>query len=301
MNVVQLHHRCLDAIAACTLVVLPLTALAQPPSPNLVGEGGGGGRPVNAICPVMTDEPIDPRFTARYGGVTIGLCCRKCKTKFEADPTAYIANITEVSAVTRDDHADHDHDRPAEASPTQHESENHAHPDATSVHSPAPKSIRPHDDGHDHATDHDNGPKLVVWFGKLHPLATHLPIGLLFGATIAEILLIVTRREHFRHASAYCVGLGAIGAAVTATLGWFNGGFVLVDDDWVQLVHRWLGTITAVLTIVTGAFLLRTLRPGGEPVSRITFRVSLFVTTAFVGATGFFGGALIYGINHYAW
>jgi hypothetical protein len=27
----------------------------------------------------------------------------------------------------------------------------------------------------------------------------------------------------------------------------------------------------------------------------------LFLTAGLVGATGFFGGALVYGINHYAW
>lgn len=30
------------------------------------------------------------------------------------------------------------------------------------------------------------------------------------------------------------------------------------------------------------------------------YRAGLFVTTLIVGATGFFGGALVYGINHYA-
>lgn len=292
-------------IAVFSLGVLSNTAKAQSPSPGSAGEGVG---PVNAMCPVMIDEPIDPRFTAEHNGVTIGLCCRKCLTKFEADPESYLANIPELLAVAlhepagqgdanvhEDQHADHDHE-PEVAEGADHDGGDHPHPEETNT-----SASSSHDDEHDHATDHGSSPNLVSWIGKLHPPATHLPIGLLIGAAIAEALLILTHRDLFRHASAFCVGLAVLGAVTAATLGWFNGGFVLVDDDWVQLTHRWLGTGTALLTLATGALLLRVSRPTAEPVSRTAFRVVLFVTAGLVGVTGFFGGALVYGLNHYAW
>ena len=305
MNMLVKRLCLVGVIAVFSLGVLSSAAQAQSPFPGSAGEGVG---PVNSMCPVMTDEPIDPRFTAEHDGVTIGLCCRKCLTKFNANPELYLANVPQLMTVAftepaeqgdadvhEDQHADHDHE-PEAAEDAAHDGEDHPHPEETDT--PASSS---HDDEHDHATDHDSGPKLVSWLGKFHPPATHLPIGLLIGAAIAEGLLILTRRDLFRHASAFCVGLAVLGAVTAATLGWFNGGFVLVDDDWVQLTHRWLGTGTALLTLAAGAMLLRVSRPTAEPVSRTAFRVVLFVTAGLVGVTGFFGGALVYGLNHYAW
>lgn len=305
MKAIQHQVRILAVLTAFTLVVLSLAAWAQSPSPDSAGEGVG---PVNTMCPVMTDEPIDTRFTTEYEGTTVGLCCRKCLTKFGADPELYLANIPELLAVAskepsiqndtdghEDQHADHEHE-PRAAEHASHDGEDHPHPEETDT-----KASSSHDDEHDHATDHGFNSKLVSWIGKFHPPATHLPIGLLIGAVIAEGLLILTRRDLFRHASAFCVGLAVLGAVIAATLGWFNGGFVLVDDDWVQLTHRWLGTGTALLTLAMGVLLFRLSRPAAEPVSRMMFRVVLFVTAGLVGVTGFFGGALVYGINHYAW
>ncbi len=297
--------RCIPVLVVLALAVLAHTALAQSPSLDSAGEGVA---PVNAMCPVMTDEPVDTRFTAEYEGTTVGLCCRKCLTKFEADPELYLASIPELLAVAsseptiqhdtdghEDQHADHEHE-PQAAEHASHDGEEHPHPEESDT-----AASSSNDDEHDHATDHESGSKLVAWIGKLHPPATHLPIGLLIGAAVAEGLLIFTRRDLFKHASAFCIALASIGAVTAATLGWFNAGLVLVDADWVQLTHRWLGTTTAVLSLVTLVLLLRASRSATEPVSRSALRISLFVTAGLVGATGFFGGALVYGINHYAW
>ena len=298
--------RCFVLFAAFILAVLPHASRAQSPSPDSAGEGVG---PVNVMCPVITDEPVDPRFTTEYDGVTVGLCCRKCLTKFEADPTAYINDIAEFSTVGLDDHtahvnasrlddqhADHDHDPPAEEGTSHQESEGHQHREDSSM-----SSSTSQDNGHDHATDHDSGPKLTTWIGKLHQPATHLPIGLLIGAAIAEIGMIFTRKEWFRHAAGFCLALGTLGALGAATLGWFNGGVALWDSDWVQATHRWLGTGTAALSLVTLVFYLQMSRAKSGSPPAFWYRASLFFTTSLVGAAGFFGGALVYGISHYAW
>lgn len=65
------------------LAVLPMAGWARSSPPGQPGEGDG---PVNAMCPVTTDEPIDPRFIVEYEGNVVGFCCRKCRTKFEQDP-----------------------------------------------------------------------------------------------------------------------------------------------------------------------------------------------------------------------
>ncbi len=289
-------------IAVISTATLTLPALAQAPSPDLAGEGEPANATVNALCPVTTDEEIDPRFTVEYEGQTIGLCCRKCRTKFEADPEAYAANILRVGFVPASD--------PAQADEPDHD-DGHEHADTepeegAADHDETPDAAAGQDDDHEEGEEHehDHGvseSKLIAWLGNFHPASTHLPIGLLIGAALAELLFFVTKRDLFRHAGSFCVGVAAFGAIATASLGWFNGGFALTDNDWVQTTHRWLGTSTALLTLITFGMLLRVSRPAPEPRPRTAYRAALFLTVGVVSATGFFGGALVYGLNHYAW
>jgi uncharacterized membrane protein len=269
------------------------------------GMPGGDAVPVNATCPVMPGEPIDPRFTVIYEGKSIGLCCRKCRTKFEADPAAYIASlsapIASPAGIDRDEggvdrlqdahdqHDGHAHEHDGAGQPAAAQTENaQAEPDAD----------RPAEHAHSHDTAARS--KLAVWIGKFHPASTHLPIGLILGAAVAESLFLLTRKAYFRHAAAFCLTLGTIGALVTALLGWFNGGFVLWDEDWVQATHRWLGTVTAILALLTLVFCVRAVRPVATSRAMLMYRVALFTTAGTLPVAGFFGGALVYGLRHYA-
>ncbi len=242
---------------------------------------------INTMCPITPEEEVDPAFTVEYEGQTIGFCCRKCRTRFEGDPESYLSELPMLQAVSQVAASDVSVDDHAGGSAG---AESHAHDEGES---------------HDHAVDHDQGDsglsKLIAWFGKFHPPATHLPIGLLIGAALAEGLFILTKKEVFRNAGAFCVVVAGFGALAAVTLGWFNGGFVFVDDQWVQTVHRWLGTATTVLTLLSVVLLVRASKPGAKPSARVGYRVSLFAAAGMVGATGFFGGALVYGLNHYQW
>ncbi len=278
----------IQRILAIGVLVLSASAWAQAPSSTEI---------INTMCPVTTDEEIDPMFTAEYMGQTVGLCCRKCRTRFEENPEAYLAELPMLQAVST-------------AAPSGASSGNDSQPaahDDSEPHEHAETTNEEHDDSedHDHAVDHAKGKsgfaKLIAWLGKFHPPATHLPIGMLIGAALAEGLFILTKHELFRSAGTFCVALASLGALAAVTLGWFNGGFVLVDDQWVQTVHRWLGTSTTALTLVTAALLVRASKNPSQDSARFAYRVSLFAAATMVGATGFFGGALVYGLNHYAW
>jgi len=65
--------------------------------------GAGGGAKaaqsaekgvINTACPVL-GEPVaaDTKYTADYKGKTVGFCCESCKSKFEAEPEKYSANL----------------------------------------------------------------------------------------------------------------------------------------------------------------------------------------------------------------
>lgn len=288
------------------MAVLPLVARGQSPSPEGIGVGGG---PVNTICPVTTDEEVDPRFTVVYEGVTVGLCCRKCRTKFEQDPSAYVANlpVSFSQTGTSQDHRKEPTDGHEHTSGDEHALHDSGDEgdvprgDAEVQHQDEVPGLDEGGDGHDHAHSHDNASRsqLAVWIGKLHPPATHLPIGLLIGAVVAEFGLIATGREMFRHAMTFCLVLAGLGAIAASLLGWFNGGVVLWDNDWVQATHRWLGTASAVMAVVAAILALHA--TGAAQKRRGALRVVLLIAASLVGATGFFGGALVYGLGHYAW
>ncbi len=272
-----------------------------------MAQGNDEGGIINTVCPVTTDEEVDPAFTIEYEGQTIGFCCRKCRTRFDEDPEAYLAELPMLQSVSMTT------SMAADMEPAHDDGDDHSHGDDSHDESSGSgdhdegSASGDHDDAepHDHATGHGSEKsgisKLISWLGKFHPPTTHIPIGMLIGAAIAEGLFMLTRRDLLKNAATFCVVLAGFGAIGAVTLGWFNGGFTLVDDQWVQTVHRWLGTSTALLTLVTVGLLIRASKGGAKPSARTQYRVSLFLAAGMVGATGFFGGALVYGLNHYAW
>jgi plastocyanin/uncharacterized membrane protein len=142
--------------------------------------------------------------------------------------------------------------------------------------------------------------EILRWLGKFHPAAANFPIALLVAAAISEVLLAATGRPMFDAANRFCLWFGALTAVLTGTLGWFLGGFRTADASWVMTTHRWLGTSTDVLAVITLLVGEASRRPGRQRARR-WFGVLLVVVALMVLTAGFFGGALVYGIRHYDW
>jgi mono/diheme cytochrome c family protein/uncharacterized membrane protein len=142
--------------------------------------------------------------------------------------------------------------------------------------------------------------KLIRWLGKSHPATVHFPIALLTAATVSELLRIVTNRPTLDAVTRYCVWFGAVTAALAGSLGWFLAGFHLTDGSWVLTTHRWLGTSTVASAGVVLALCEASQYPARHR-TRICFRVMLFAEALLVSVTGFFGGSVVYGLDHYAW
>lgn len=282
-------------------LLAPVDSPATASTHIVIAAAPSDATPINSICPVTSDEEVDPRFTVVVDGQVIGLCCKKCVTRFKADPDQYLPNLrvmlTQVNAEFGEDPPplEHMHEHATDE-------ENQPHPDADTSHEDADTGAEPHEaHDHDHTKDHSDGGRspFIAWLGKLHPPSTHLPIGLLFGAVLAEIGFLVRKERWLRQAAGFCLFIAMLGALGAMTLGWFNAGFVLFDDDWVQATHRWLGTSTAVLSVI--AFILY-VRTRGCLIKRreLAYRTMLLLCVTLVGATGFLGGALIYGLDHYS-
>lgn len=58
---------------------------------------------INSTCPVMTDEPVDPKITLAFRGKTIGFCCERCRKKFKADPDRYLAALPQLAGAAGND------------------------------------------------------------------------------------------------------------------------------------------------------------------------------------------------------
>ena len=109
-----------------------------------------------------------------------------------------------------------------------------------------------------------------------------------------------TGKPAFDAITRYCVWFGTLTAAGAGTLGWFLAGFRLTDTSWVMMTHRWLGTST----VAWAGLVLVLSEVGRHPDRRgirLCFRVSLLLLATLVSITGFFGGAVVFGINYHAW
>lgn len=142
--------------------------------------------------------------------------------------------------------------------------------------------------------------KYVYWLGNFHPPATDMPVALILAAFLSEVLLMATGKTGFAVSTRYCVWVGGLAALGAACLGWCFAGFQLSDDVWMLATHRILGSVTGLWGLVTIALLelSRAKRSAGWT---WTFRGVLATAVVLVIATGFFGGAMIYGLNHYGW
>ncbi|HEX4589201.1 MAG TPA: DUF2231 domain-containing protein, partial [Gemmataceae bacterium] len=141
---------------------------------------------------------------------------------------------------------------------------------------------------------------LIGWLGKYHPPAVHFPIALLTAAAVAEMLQVVTGKPFFDAVSRFCVWFGTLAAAGAGILGCFAGGVRLIDDYWVMTTHRWLGTSTVTCAGLALALSEMSRQPDRRR-TRTCFRVVLLASAFLALATGFFGGAVVYGLEHYAW
>jgi plastocyanin/uncharacterized membrane protein len=160
-------------------------------------------------------------------------------------------------------------------------------------------SVLAHSEGAAEAAQ-GSGTHFLRWIGHFHPPITAFPIAMLVGAAAAEALRMITKAPWLEGAGRWCVILGAASAVVAAPLGW---AFAIGrSGTWVLQTHRWLGTILAVFSVIVLMLSERRFRRNeGSPENPTAFRTALFLAAPLVMATGFFGGAMVYGLHAYLW
>lgn len=142
----------------------------------------------------------------------------------------------------------------------------------------------------------DSFEAFLHWIGTFHFVILHFPIALTMMTVAAELLFIWYRKPLFDQAAYFMILAVAIWAPPTALLGYalsYNVVYSGINHD-LFLWHRYFGSITAVLAILTAY--LRFAYVNQKSQSLTTYYISLFFLFLTVSLTGVFGGSLAFGI-----
>ena len=137
--------------------------------------------------------------------------------------------------------------------------------------------------------------RLLDWLGRFHPMLVHFPIAFIPAALFTAI--VGRKRPGFAKPVQFLVVTAGVTAPFALLSGWLSGGFELGLDDWMMQSHRWLGTGIGIGAFALGVFALR--RPEQDRGSGMI--VGLSILTAAILVQGWFGGALVHGVDHLNW
>ncbi len=224
---------------------------------------------VQLMCPVMTDEEVNPDISSEYKGRAVYFCCQKCRVKFEASPESYASAIVTTSATADSNAQGHDHS------------------------------------GHGHTPGSKQGSTLdgvMSAAGRFHPMMVHFPIALLVSAALARCLMLMGWVKWAGPAVRFCVLIGGISAVVAACLGWLNAGWPGSGESFGEVIfnHRWLGVATAVWGVVLIVMVEMEAGKSSKEISNLT-TLGLFLGAGLVGAAGHFGGIMVFGPDYLPW
>ncbi|WP_153795939.1 DUF1549 domain-containing protein [Foetidibacter luteolus] len=134
------------------------------------------------------------------------------------------------------------------------------------------------------------------FFGRLHPLVVHFPVGLLFFAAILELFTLKNFRAKLRPGINVLVVAGAVSAVVSAVFGLLlarNGDY---GKD-ILAIHQWTGIATALLGVLALVILRRAEKQNNSSLVK-AYRGVLFFTALGVSVAGHYGGSLTHGSDY---
>ncbi len=137
--------------------------------------------------------------------------------------------------------------------------------------------------------------RLVDWVGRTHPFSVHFPIALFPIALLA--LILARRRGHAVDVIRSLIVVAGVTAAGAAVLGWLNAGMADPEHDPILLVHRWLGTALGLAGAGIAAWTWR--RASAVDKGAMVWTLGLMTLALLV--QGWYGGAMIHGIDHMNW
>ena len=134
----------------------------------------------------------------------------------------------------------------------------------------------------------------MVLIGRLHPLLIHFPIALVMVAVFFEGAAMVTGHDRWRIVAVANVRAGAAVGLLAAAAGWLLAVMPGLEASSLLEWHRWLGTISAGITLVAA---LATFGTSRSSIELWTYRIALFAAGGLVTVAGHLGGLLVWGAD----
>jgi len=131
---------------------------------------------------------------------------------------------------------------------------------------------------------------MLTFFGHLHPVLVHLPIGLLLVALLLEWLAVAPARASWKPAADLTLGLGVFFAAISCVTGLVLSSSGDYPSGLVS-THQWMGISLFVVSLLL--FLVLRGRPMG-PVAAVVSVIAVLL----VFFTGHLGGSLTHGTDY---
>lgn len=135
--------------------------------------------------------------------------------------------------------------------------------------------------------------RLLDWFGRLHPSIVHFPIA--FFPAAAFTAIVGRRRPGFGTPVRFLVIAGGVIAPIAAVMGWLDA--IGEEPSTLLNVHRWLGTSIGLGGLLLAVWAWR--RPDQD--RSMGMIAALVAITAAIVVQGWYGGAIVHGINHLNW
>jgi uncharacterized membrane protein len=136
------------------------------------------------------------------------------------------------------------------------------------------------------------------FFGRLHPLVVHFPIGVLFVAFFFECLSHLRSYRKLRAAVRPALLVGVLCAILSVVTGLYlseEGGY---DDELLER-HKSLGIVTAALGVIVYVFGALSRKYFQEKIHRRRFQFVLFIPLIIlVSLTGHYGGSMTHGEDY---
>ena len=132
----------------------------------------------------------------------------------------------------------------------------------------------------------------IYFLGRLHVLALHLPIGILYVVILMELLARIPRFAALRSTATFLWGAAAVTAIITVTMGLMHaseGGFT---GESLQR-HRFLGILIAVASTALWVF-----RAKGFNAYQKLQPVTGVLMLLLVAVTGHYGGNMTHGSTY---
>jgi uncharacterized membrane protein len=146
--------------------------------------------------------------------------------------------------------------------------------------------------------------RIWAFQGLFHPASVHFPLALLMVSALF-VFLSFFGRQAFEPVAYHCLWIGALGAVGSCVMGWayavhegYGAGFGFDLRNSAIDRHRWLGIGVAVVSVLLVPIAHGAYKTGSINKKILWFLGAMLIALG-VSITGYQGGELTYGEDHY--